>query len=122
MYINLFATKTAGEQFSIHRNLTCIGTAFCPLSFLVTREEHQAILSFIGETVGGNLSPIDVEADAIIRAYFKRNPDAAYRMTKLAMALAAQARQDQTCPTATARQKRHRHWLTTLFARSSAIS
>ncbi len=37
--------------------------------------------------VGGIQPPIDIEADAIIRALFARNPDAAYRITKLAMAL-----------------------------------
>lgn len=30
---------------------------------------------------------MDIEADAIIRALFKRNPDAAYRITMLAMSL-----------------------------------
>ncbi len=38
--------------------------------------------------LGGPQEPLDVEADAIIRAYFKRNPDAAYRVTKMAMTLA----------------------------------
>lgn len=32
---------------------------------------------------------MDVEADAIIRALFKCNPDAAYRVTMLAMSLLA---------------------------------
>ena len=50
----------------------------------------MSILAFLGRLMGGGQEAIDVEADAIIRAFFKRNPDAAYRVTKLAMALAAQ--------------------------------
>jgi hypothetical protein len=36
---------------------------------------------------------MDVEADAIIRALFVRNPDAAYRVTMLAMGLSRQLRE-----------------------------
>jgi len=53
----------------------------------VTLQEHQTILAFLDHALGGPQEPLDIEADAIIRAYFKRNPDAAYRVTKLAMAL-----------------------------------
>jgi len=53
----------------------------------VTREQHLAILAFIDSATAGAQPPIDVEADAIIRALFKRNPDLAYRMTMLAMSL-----------------------------------
>ncbi|MDD2704500.1 MAG: hypothetical protein PHU07_04085 [Acidocella sp.] len=60
-----------------------------PLKEPVTYEEHMAILSFIDRATGGEQAPIDLEAEAIIRACFKRNPEAAYRITKLAMALAA---------------------------------
>jgi hypothetical protein len=48
-------------------------------------------LAFIDSAVGGAQPPIDVEADAIIRALFKRNPDLAYRMTMLAMSLSPPA-------------------------------
>jgi len=72
----------------------------------VTREEHQAILAFVEQTVGGSQPPMDVEADAIIRALFVRNPDAAYRMTMRAMALAAPA---LTVP--------RKGWLSGLFER-----
>ena len=54
----------------------------------MTLQEHKTILAFLDHALGGPQEPLDVEADAIIRAYFKRNPDAAYRVTKLAMALA----------------------------------
>lgn len=55
----------------------------------------MSILGFLdrlmsGAREAGAPESVDVEADAIIRAFFKRNPDAAYHLTKLAMALAAQ--------------------------------
>ncbi len=53
----------------------------------MTLQEHKTILAFLDHALGGPQEPLDVEADAIIRAYFKRNPDAAYRVTKLAMSL-----------------------------------
>lgn len=60
----------------------------------MTREEHKKILGFLQEAVrpDNNLAepPLDVEADAIIRAYFVRNPEAAYRITLLAIAQADQ--------------------------------
>ncbi len=54
----------------------------------MTREEHLNILEFIDSAVRQDdaADPVDVEADAIIRALFVRNPDAAYRITMLAMA------------------------------------
>jgi hypothetical protein len=57
----------------------------------MTRDQHLEILEFIDRTMGGAQPPIDVEADAIIRALFKRNPDLAYRMTMLAMSLSPPA-------------------------------
>lgn len=58
----------------------------------MTREEQKSITGFIEQAVKPNDSvhemPLDVEADAIIRALFVRNPEAAYRMTMLAMAQA----------------------------------
>lgn len=53
----------------------------------MTLQEHKTILAFLDHALGDPQEPLDVEADAIIRAYFKRNPDAAYRVTKLAMSL-----------------------------------
>jgi hypothetical protein len=55
----------------------------------VTREQHIAILGFLDSTLSGDLEPLDVEADAIIRAYLKRHPDAAYYLTMRAMRTAA---------------------------------
>jgi len=51
----------------------------------VTRDEQKSITEFVERAVSGAQSPMDVEADAIIRALFVRNPDAAYRVTMLAM-------------------------------------
>lgn len=52
----------------------------------VDLQEHQSILSFLDNALHESVvEPLDLEADAIIRAYFKRNPEAAYRITKLAM-------------------------------------
>ena len=56
----------------------------------MTRDEHRDIIAFIADAVrqddATDQAPLDVEADAIIRALFVRNPEAAYRVTKLAMA------------------------------------
>ncbi len=56
----------------------------------MTREEHKSIIEFVEAAVRvDNDEPaarFDVEADAIIRALFVRKPDAAYRITMLAMA------------------------------------
>ncbi len=49
----------------------------------------MSILAFFDKLAAADEAPVDVEADAIIRALFKRYPDAAYRVTKLAMALEA---------------------------------
>ncbi len=52
----------------------------------MNRDEQKAITQFIEGAIGGDAPPMDVEADAIIRALFVRNPEAAYRVTMLAMA------------------------------------
>lgn len=53
---------------------------------IVDLQEHQAILTFLDHMLREAAEePLDLEADAIIRAYFKRNPEAAYRITRLAM-------------------------------------
>jgi hypothetical protein len=59
---------------------------------------------------------MDVEADAIIRALFVRNPDAAYRMTMLAMRLSAAP---AVAPSAPAERK---HWLAALFERRAGLA
>ncbi len=93
------------------------GAVFIAFRGGVTNEEHKAIIEFVNRTVGGEQPPMDVEADAIIRALFVRNPDAAYRMTMLAMRLAAAARAAE--PAETARRK---HWLAALFERRAAVA
>jgi hypothetical protein len=65
----------------------------------VNRDEQKAITEFIEGAARARAPDMDVEADAIIRALFVRNPDAAYRMTMLAMAQARDlAAQHQTPP------------------------
>ena len=54
----------------------------------MTRDEQTAITAFIDSALRCD-AQIDVEADAIIRALFVRQPDAAYRITLLAMQLAS---------------------------------
>lgn len=85
-------------------------------SCFVTREEHTAIIEFIGRAVGGEQPQMDVEADAIIRALFKRNPDAAYRVTMLAMAMEAPS--GGVKPVA---RTRYKGWLATLFDRREPV-
>jgi hypothetical protein len=90
----------------------------------VTREEHSDIREFIDRVVSGEQPPLDVEADAIIRALFVRNPDAAYRMTMLALALANT--QLATMPPLTApiraagRSRESRLWISSLFGRRTS--
>mgnify|MGYP006870044580 CR=1 FL=1 len=74
----------------------------------VTRQEHESILTFLEATLHRAVEPLDVEADAIIRAYFKRHPDAAYHVTKLAMALSAPLQVDAP---------KRRGWFSALRAR-----
>lgn len=51
-------------------------------------QEHKTILAFLDRLLRSAAEdPLDLEADAIIRAYFKRNPEAAYRITRFAMEL-----------------------------------
>lgn len=53
--------------------------------------EHQTILAFLDKVLrDAATEPFDLEADAIIRAYFKRNPEAAYRITLMAMQMVPQ--------------------------------
>lgn len=91
----------------------CFCTSFCHLHCAVTHEEHMSILAFLGRLMSGGQENIDVEADAIIRAFFKRNPDAAYHVTKLAMALAAQPAQLAVEPP----PPKPRNWFTALLER-----
>ena len=53
----------------------------------MTPHEQKSIIEFIQSIVTADQPPMDYEADAIIRALFVRNPDAAYRVTVLAMTL-----------------------------------
>ncbi|MCB5944601.1 hypothetical protein [Acidocella sp. KAb 2-4] len=87
----------------------------------MTREEHMDILAFFSRVMSKAEGPVDVEADAIIRAMFKRNPDAAYHVTKLAMALSAAPAEAQTQPSSPAKPERRRRrlWLATLLSRDS---
>lgn len=54
--------------------------------------QHRAILAFLDKMLhDAAVDPLDLEADAIIRAYFKRHPETAYRITFMAMQQALQS-------------------------------
>ncbi len=61
---------------------------------------------------------MDIEADAIIRALFKRNPDTAYRVTMLAMSLAAAM---AVAPPAEPPRPRHWNWLLAWLEKRGAL-
>ncbi len=60
----------------------------------MNRDEQKQILALIDRAVNGDPNvparQLDIEADAIIRALFVRNPEAAYHVTMLAIAQAQQ--------------------------------
>jgi hypothetical protein len=73
----------------------------------------MAIIGFLDSTLSGDLAPLDVEADAIIRAYLKRHPDAAYHLTMRAMSAVVTA-----APAAEAAAPREqKSWLSGIFER-----
>lgn len=83
----------------------------------MTREEHRNIIAFIEAAVRRDdaaQAPLDVEADAIIRALFVRNPDAAYRVTRLAMAQREELDRMKAELTET-REKAGENWLSRLL-------
>ncbi|MDE2318366.1 MAG: hypothetical protein KGK02_01550 [Rhodospirillales bacterium] len=87
MFISPLSLNTRGE-FGVITNIdSCQKGLVGRLSLAVTRQEHQNILTFLETVLKSAHRPIDLEADAIIRAYLKRNPDAAYRLTMMAMEL-----------------------------------
>jgi hypothetical protein len=51
----------------------------------MTRDEHLAILAFLDRLLAAAEPEPDVEAETIVRAYFKRHPEAAYHLTRFAM-------------------------------------
>jgi len=81
----------------------------------VTRDEHREIIAFIDAVTRPQAEPaLDVEADAIIRALFVRNPEAAYRVTKFAMAQRAELA-EMRLRLAEARAEASAHWLSRLW-------
>ncbi len=108
MFIN--PLKRAGrDEFGVSQPiLSCPRAGFWGLEWQVTRQEHSSILSFLDGVLNAPAEPLDVEADAIIRAYFKRNPDIAYRLTRFAMGAA---------PAPAEPGHRRRLWLAPLFER-----
>ena len=90
----------------------------------MTRDEQKAITEFIVRASCPEQSTMDVEADAIIRALFVRNPEAAYRITKLAMrqeaALQALTLEQLPCPASVSARvpvKTAGGWLNTMLKR-----
>ncbi len=84
----------------------------------MTREEHMDILAFFDRVMHSADAAVDVEADAIIRAMFKRNPDAAYHVTKLAMELAAQPAQASPQAATPTQTGKPRQWFASLLHRN----
>jgi hypothetical protein len=89
----------------------------------VTRDEHRSIIALIDEAVHSDnaAAPMDFEADAIIRALFVRNPEAAYRVTMLAMAqrdALAAVKADLAIATA----ETEKHWLLRLLKKPMRTS
>ena len=84
----------------------------------MTKDEHKAIIEFVARAVGDEQPPMDVEADAIIRALFVRNPDAAYRMTMLAMSLSGRPADEKLhAPPPEESKEPRKGWLTGIFER-----
>jgi hypothetical protein len=90
----------------------------------VTREEQKSITSFIELAVKpvaiAQKAPFDVEADAIIRALFVRNPEAAYRVTMLAMAQ-AEALTRMKAELDEERKSFRRNWLSRLLKKPDSL-
>lgn len=86
----------------------------------MTRDEQKQITEFIERAVEAGKparsSPVDVEADAIIRALFVRKPEAAYRITMLAISQekAMEAYRDQLVE---ANAEMRKSWLTRLLSK-----
>jgi len=84
----------------------------------MNRDEQRQITALIDRALtddsGASAGVMDVEADAIIRALFVRNPEAAYRVTKLAI---MQSEEIERLRALLAELSRVRHtgWLTRLF-------
>ncbi len=82
----------------------------------MTREEHRQITEFFNRALHGKdgapPAPMDFEADAIIRALFVRNPEAAYRITMLAV---AQARELEMLRGQAEAAQCRKTWLARLF-------
>jgi hypothetical protein len=84
----------------------------------LTRDEQKQITEFVERAVNGAEgvcpAPMDIEADAIIRALFVRNPAAAYRVTMLAIRQARELEAQRTEISETKRQSRL-GWLRSLL-------
>lgn len=84
----------------------------------MNRDEQRQITALIDRALtddaGVSAGALDVEADAIIRALFVRNPEAAYRVTKLAV-MQSQEIERLRSLLAELSQVRRSGWLTRLF-------
>jgi hypothetical protein len=91
--------------------------------FHVTREEQKTITQLIGRAVNGADGspppPMDIEAHAIIRALFVRNPEAAYRVTMLAIGL---TRELEAQRLQNAAELTRKPWISRFFKPASAPS
>jgi hypothetical protein len=87
----------------------------------LTRDEQKTITEFVDRAVhgapGAALPPLDIEADAIIRALFVRNPEAAYRVTMLAIGQAREL-EARGAELAETRARMRESWFRRLFRRN----
>lgn len=116
-FTNLFVSRTAGEFSSIRDFRPCVAANLQSLVYIMTREEHKSIIALLERTIQGAQTQVDIEADVIIRAFLVRNPDAAYRLTMLALALSEGPSPEQ--PDAVPRRK---SWLATLLTRRARLT
>jgi hypothetical protein len=84
----------------------------------MNRDEQRQITALIDRALTddsvASAGVMDVEADAIIRALFVRNPQAAYRVTKLAI-MQSEEIERLRATLAALSQARRSGWLTRLF-------
>ena len=83
----------------------------------MTHDEQKAITAFVVSVAAISEPQLDVEADAIIRALFVRNPEAAYRITMLAMAQQASLAAALPDAAATPAETRRQGWLANVLKR-----
>jgi hypothetical protein len=83
----------------------------------MNRDEQRQIIALIDRALrhgASSAGAVDIEADVIIRALFVRHPEAAYRVTKLAIAQSEEIERLRAVVADAARVRRF-GWLTRFF-------